>query len=178
MNVNDVIDKAISIVGLTGVTHESEDAKVKQLYECANYVYAELTTQFVNLRKVEKIAFKDSVADYADFEETVREIIKVNVGGESKKFIMYPTYVCCEGFSGDAYVEYYYAGGNLQKGSVMPLPPYFTDYLMATGVACEFYYRNGYVDEAMYYKSRYENAVSNVSKKLRGFAIPVRRFIC
>lgn len=178
MQINDVINQALEIINSADLTYDSDDPKVKQLFDCANCVYSELTSEYLSLRKVEKRVFKNSKVWYTEFEEPVREILKVNNGGSSVKFTMYPDYVCCEGFEGEAYVEYIYKGKALKKNSSMSLPPQFSEYTIAMGVASEYCYRNGLLDEALYYKSRYETSIVNLARKLGGFRLPQRRFIC
>ena len=103
--------------------------------------------------------------------------MSVKVRGVKTPFVMYPTYVESEGTEGSAEVEYLFHPGTLEADDEVILPPQFSEYVMAIGVASEYYYRLGYIEEAEFYKARFDNAVYNLSRRLKSFRIPPRRFV-
>lgn len=178
MHIKDVINVAIDILELKDVDYLSDDEDVRRLYSSANYVYSELTVNYIDLRKIEEHVVKNSVLQYNQFEEPVREILAVKVGDKNLKFKMYDDYLAVDGYEGNVIVDYVYKGGHINQNSVLSVPPFFSEYMLATGIASEFCFRKGLLDEASYYKSKYEDWLKNFERKVRHFCLPRRRLVC
>ena len=57
------------------------------------------------------------------------------------------------------------------------LPPQFTEYVLAVGAAAEYFYRSSLLDEAVFFRNRFETAVNNLTKRGRVFNLPPRRLL-
>lgn len=158
------------------VSVETPSAKLNKLIDCANMVYAELTLEYVHLKTRENLVFSEGRAYYDGFKERVREVLAVFSGGKKVPFTMYPLYVEADA-EGEAEVVYNYYLGELELTDEMILPPQYTEYVLAVGVVSEYYYRTGLVDEAIFYKNRYDTAVTNLSRKVKSVRVKERRFL-
>lgn len=177
MILRDVINRVIQIAGLESeVSVDTPGAKLNKLIDCANMIYSELTLEYVHLKTKEDILFENGRAYYGSFSKNVREVLAVRQNGVKKPFTMYPLYVEAD-IEGAGEVTYHYYLGELSLIDELTLPPQFNEYVVATGVASEYFYRTGLVDEAVFYKNRYDNAVTNLSRRLKSVNLPKRRFV-
>ncbi len=177
MKLSEILTRAAAIIGLDDVNASAPSAAVTKLTDCANTVYSELVLEHIPLKNKEDVAFTGGKAFYEDFGYRVREVLSVKARGTKIPFVMYPTYVEAAGHEGVAEVEYLFHPGTLEADDDVILPPQFSEYVMAIGVASEYYYRLGYIEEAEFYKARFDNAVYNLSRRLKSFRIPARRFV-
>lgn len=177
MKLSEILTRAAAIIGLDDVSVSVPSVTLTKLTDCANTVYSELVLEHIPLKNKEDITFTGGKAFYSDFRYRVREVLSVKVRGVKTPFVMYPTYVESEGAEGSAEVEYLFHPGTLEADDEVILPPQFSEYVMAIGVASEYYYRLGYIEEAEFYKARFDNAVYNLSRRLKSFRIPPRRFV-
>ena len=177
MQLKEVINKVIDILGLENeVNVNTPSTKLNKLISCANAIYSELIIEYVPLKTCEKITFSDGRAYYASFTKYVREVLTVKKGVSKYDFECYPLYVKSKA-EGECEVTYLYYPDELTIDSEIVLPPSFTSHVLAQGIVSEYYYRTGLVDEAVFYKTRYENSVNNVTKKRKSTCLPQRRFI-
>ena len=177
MNLSEILTRAAAIIGLDEDSLGEQSATLTKLTDCANTIYNELILEHIPLRNKETIAFAGGKAYYEDFAYRVREILAVRACGTKVPFVMYPAYVEAGELDGEAEVKYLYHLGTLGADDEVILPPQFTEYVMAIGVASEYYYRLGYIEEAELYKARFDNAVSNLTRRLKSFRLPGRRFV-
>lgn len=178
MLLKDIVERAIYILGLESeVNVNTASSRLIRLTDCANMILQELSLQFVPLRTKETVAFTGGRAYYTDFSYGIREVLEVRVNGEKVPFIPTSQYLEAKVDGTSAEVAYVYYLGDLSLNDCVNLPPKYTEYILATGVSCEYYYRSGLIDEALFYKNRYELAISNLSNRLRAARLPQRRFI-
>lgn len=177
MKLSDILTRAAAIIGLEGFSVTEESSALTKLCDCANTIYSELVLEHIPLKNKEAVEFSGGKAQYSDFTYRVREILCVRAYGAKIPFVMYPTYVEAGDFSGTGEVEYLFHLGTLAPDDDVILPPQFTEYVMAIGVASEYYYRLGYIEEAEFYKARFDNAVGNLTRRLKSFRLPPRRFV-
>ncbi|MCL2631184.1 MAG: hypothetical protein FWD49_06690 [Firmicutes bacterium] len=177
MLLKNVINRTIQILGLEDeVNISTPSRKLDKLADCANMVYNELTLQYIHLKSKEILNFSGGRAYYTDFTHRVREILSVKARGSEIKFTMYPLFVEA-GISGTAEVSYVYHLGELSLEDALIIPPQYTEYILATGVVAEYYYRTGLTDEALFYRQRYDTAITNLSKRAGSVNLPRRRFV-
>lgn len=177
MKLKEVINKVIDILGIENeVNVETSSSKLSKLISCANTVYSELVIEYVPLKTSEKITFSDGRAYYASFSNYVREVLTVKNNTGKYDFECYPLYVKSSA-DGECEVTYLYYPNELTIDSEIILPPSFTAHVLAQGIVSEYFYRTGLVDEAVFYRTRYENSVINVTKKRKSCNLPRRRFI-
>jgi hypothetical protein len=90
---------------------------------------------------------------------------------------VYPNYVCCSLKQGKAKVRYCYHPKDLKAVDTVILPPQFTASVLALGVCSEYFYRSGLIDEAAFYKNRYDTSVINLTRHQKSLDLKVRRFL-
>lgn len=178
MLLSDIINRCIQILGLEDeVSVSTSSLKLTKLTDCANTIIGELTQEYIHLKTCEKLSFSAGRAYYSEFSKRVREVLAVRDGKTKKPFVMYPLYLYCDGLEGEAEVTYLYHLGELELNDTVELPPQYSVYTLAVGAVSEYCYRIGLVDEALFYKSRYDNSILNLSKRMRLASIPSRRLV-
>ncbi|MFI3229046.1 MAG: hypothetical protein R3Y23_02635 [Bacillota bacterium] len=176
MTINDIIDRVAQIVGIDETDIAEGSAIQKKLISATNMIYLELTMQYVHLKTKEEVAFEDNRLYYDTLSFPVREVLGVRSRGHKLDFTTYPLYIECKNCD-SAEVTYIYFTDELESGDEVVLPPKFTAYTLALGVASEYYYRLGLIDEALFYKTRYDNAISNLNIGLKCGNLPQRKFL-
>jgi hypothetical protein len=180
MILRDLLSRVIMIVGLFGEVNVSQNCpKLQQLVDCANMIYSELTLEYVHLKARQMVTFNAlGRADYTLFSNRMREVLSVKINGVQVPFEMFPEHVQINvNASTRAEVDYLYHAPELGLNSQLVMPPRFSEHVLAVGVASEYFYRTGLVDEAAFYKARYDNAINNLGKRSRGAQLPARRFL-
>ena len=178
MTLSDVIERAGNIIGLEGEPTSYPTSAYNKLKDSAVTVYTELITEHVPLRTKEAVSVSNGKIFYEDLGKKVREILKISTGAGRLKFTVYPEYIETEcGYSGDAEIEYLYYYVPCLPTDEMLLPPQYTEYILAVGTAAEYFYRSSLIDEAMFFRNRFESAVNNLSRTKRVFNLPYRRLI-
>ncbi len=178
MNLRQIIERSASIVGVEeNLDFENPSMTLTRLNDCAKMIYGELTLEYIPLKRKEKVTLEGGRCAYTALSQNVREILSVKRGGVKLPHASYPTYLECEGCSGEVEVTYLFYPSEPSVDEELLLPPQFTLYFMALGTVSEYYYRVGMVDEALFYKTRYEHSLSNLTRNLKSVTIPRRRFI-
>lgn len=177
MLLRDVLQKTLDIIGDDEISLEIESKKRKRLIACANMIYHELTTEYVHLKNKEELVFEDKRLYYSAFTKKVKDILSVYKNGISVNFKLYPLYIEAD-VEGIAEVNYLYHTEELALDDQMLLPPQYTAFVLANGIASEFFYRSGLADEAIFYKNRYDTAILNLSRRRQSVKLKaVGRFI-
>ncbi len=179
MNLKNIITNTVAIVGYEGELDYSNPSKeLNSLIDCAKSVFSELTVTTLALKTREKCFAEEGVIRYANLNKPCREVLNVYVGERKLKFTSYPTYVLLdEKISGEAEVVYLFHEPDVDLDKTLEVPPKITSYSVALGVSAEYFYRLGYVDEALFYKTRYENFLHNFKVGYKSPVLPSRRFI-
>lgn len=176
MLLTEVLQKTIEIIGDTDISLNEESPKRKRLIACANMIYHELTTQYTHLKHQELLDFENGKLYFSLFSEKVLDVLSVKKNGVNIDFKIYPLYVQAE-INGKCQVDYLYYSQELDLDDQMILPPQYTAFVVANGIASEYFYRSGFTDEAIFYKNRYDTAILNLSRKRQGVMLKQRRFV-
>jgi hypothetical protein len=140
-------------------------------------IYQELTEEYAQLKDQIEIEFVDGKANFCDFPKLVKDIISIYVGGARQDFTVYPNFVLSSVKNGKAQVKYCYHPKDLQMLDTVTVPPKFNANVLAIGVASEYFYRSGLIDEANFYKNRYDTCVINLTRHQKSIDLKVRRFL-
>lgn len=173
MILRDILQKTIEILG-ENINIEETSVKKTRLIACANMIYHELTTEYVHLKNKESLNFEDNRLYYSHFLYKVKDIVGVYVNGLSIPFRIYPMYIEAD-IDGMADVRYLYHCEELSIDEEVVLPPQYTAFVLASGVAAEYFYRSGLIDESIFYKTRYDTAILNLSRVRKGITLKRRR---
>ena len=178
MTLKELVLKSMEIIGLdVNVDFENPSVPLKKVIDSAKMIYSELVLEYVPLKTREKSEIKEGRIYYSDLSRPVREIISITKGGRKISFEHYPTCVKCFESEGEVEVQYLFHVTDLDVDEELILPPQFTIYFLSTGVVSEYYYRIGMVDEALFYKTRYDHSLENLSRKLKSVRLPERRLL-
>ena len=178
MILKDLLEKVIMIVRLEAADIQNDGPKLRQLIDCANMIYSELTLEYIHLKAKENILFNgQSRADYTSFSNRVREVLSVEINGTNIPFETFPQHIIAASLRGErAWVTYLYHTPELTINSLLILPPQYTEHIIAAGIASEYFYRTGMPEEAAFYKARYDNSIINLGRRVKSVHLPGRRF--
>ncbi|MGN1043135.1 MAG: hypothetical protein ACI4SK_06610 [Christensenellales bacterium] len=181
MIFKDALKKALEIIGDEDIdldTTEAPTGKLKKLISCGNMIYGELTEEYVFLRRSEEITVTDGKINLDDLSKPLKEVVRIKYGERNLPYRLFPGYIRLGGLNGvKCTVVYTYHAEELALTDEMVLPTSFTAGAIATGIASEYFYRSGLIDEALFYKNRYDNTVLNLTKKRNPAVVCYRRFI-
>lgn len=174
MKLKDIIERTIILLGLEGEVEVTTPSNLlTKLTQCANSIYEELVMQYIDLKNNEDLIFEDGRCYYSSFKYRIKEILAVETNNEKIKFKVYPNFLYC-GKDGTFNVKYLYYLSDLDLEDELVLPTNLTLNILSYGVISEYYYRQGLLDEAVFYKNRYDIAIDNLTKKLRSSYLPKR----
>lgn len=176
MIFKDILEKAVGIICDEDIDLDTESAKRTKLISCGNMIYSELTEEYVRLFATAEVIFTDGKVYYNAFPKSVKDIISVYKNGIKQDFTIYPAYILSD-ITGVATVKYVYHGEELTLKDTVDLPPQFNAIMLSYGVASEYFYRSGLIDEAAFYKNRYDTSVVNLTRKQKSIDLKVKRFI-
>ncbi|NLL55872.1 MAG: hypothetical protein GX242_01510 [Clostridiales bacterium] len=176
MILKDIIEKAIDIVCDDDIDVDVPSPKLNKLIRCANMIYQELTEEYVQLKECSEIEFNDGKAYFHSFPKLVKDIISVSKMGIKQDFTVYPNFVCSS-VKGTAEVTYTYHPSDLKLEEEVILPPNISCSALAVGTASEYFYRSGLIDEANFYKNRYDTTIINLTRHTKPIELKVRRFL-
>ena len=176
MTLKQVLIKAIEIINNGLIDVENSSTELTRLIECGNFIYSELADEYSDLKYSEELVAADGTIPFTSFTKSVKKILKVKYGSAEVPFREYNTYVDVMS-QGTYKVDYTYKSDAIGLNDTLDLPAFFTLYSVACGVASEYFFRTGLVEEALFYKNRYDRAVNNLTAERRRSKLKVRRFI-
>lgn len=176
MIFKDILVKAAEIIGDSDFDFEEPETKTEKLISCGKMIYAELCEEYVHLKHKETLNVTDGRIYYSDFTKDVKDVMTVKKNETVLPFTLYPLFLAVA-TEGDAEVSYVYHPEEPTLEDELDLPPTFTASILAVGVASEYFYRSGLIDEAVFYKNRYDNSLLNLTRKRGYVKLKYRRFI-
>lgn len=172
MTMREVLIKALEIAGGEPSELEGESKKKDKLLKCADMIYQELTAEYAKLKHQEKIWFEKGRAYYAAFSKKVKDITSVCEDRSGRKVCFKIRPFCVEAdINGYATVNYLYHPDEAGMDDELELPPQYTPHVLALGVASEYFYRQGLIEEALFYRNRYDVALLNLSRRRQGITL-------
>ena len=177
MLFREVLEKVKSIINECDIDLDLEGEKQKRLIESGKSVYEELLTEYTNLKMTEEVELISNIFFFNDLSKKVKDILNITQNGKSYDFEMYPLYVKCSA-KGKVVIKYYYLPEEPDLDTELLLPPKFTLYMLANGIASEYFYRGGLVDAASYYRHKFDYSLSNISTRQRNLSIKADKFVC
>lgn len=176
MIFKDILVKAAEIIGDSDIDFTAPEEKTEKLISCGKMIYTELTEEYVHLKHKEMLPVNDGRIYYSEFTKAVKDVMKIKKDGVICPFTLYPLFVAVEE-EGDVEVSYVYHAEEPALEEELDLPPIFTSSVLSVGVASEYFYRSGLIDEAVFYKNRYDNSLLNLTRKRGYVKLRYRRFI-
>lgn len=179
MKLKEIIELSKSIIGLDSVSdYDNPGEATLKLIDCARMIYSELCLEYVPIKFKEEAFLSKGVLKYSELTYPVREILWIKMMDSKVPFKM-GVHQASIKYKVDSPCEVYYSVHPAEPGidDELILPPWYTAHLIATGVVSEYYYRVGMVDEALFYRTRYDHSLQNLTKSIRSYTLPRRRFI-
>ncbi|MBR1747157.1 MAG: hypothetical protein IJ735_02965, partial [Clostridia bacterium] len=167
-------DRAQEIIGAVDLEMYTETRET--LLSCARFVAAECADRYSDMRKVENVESVEKILPYASFEKPFKKLVSIKQDGKEVVGKLLDSGISVEK-DGTYTVEYAYFSERKEQNEELDLPKNFGVDTLAVGVAAEYFFRNGFSDEAILYKGRYDNAVRNDLRTLRAGRLPNRRFV-
>lgn len=176
MTLKQVLIKCVEMINNGLIDVNTSSVELTRLIDCGNFIYSEIADVYSDMRYAEDKDSSDGKIYYADLTKGVKKILKVTSGGRDIPFVEHNTYLDV-GKNGTYTVEYAYKSSAVGLNDTLDIPACFTAYCVACGVVSEYFFRVGLVEEALFYKNRYDRAVNSLTGSRRKSFLKVRRFI-
>lgn len=176
MTLRDALEKALEIVNDGSIDLETESEKQKTLIGSAKMICHELSSVYASPVTEEEIEFSLFKADYSIFSERVKDIISVKSGSRRLAFSPQNRYVAIAE-NGSFSVKYSYIPAEPTLDGELDLPPAITDGHLAWGIAAEYLFRMGFIEEANVYKNRYDLVLVNQLREKRRITLKAEKMI-
>lgn len=177
MTLNDILSKTLEFIGDETLSLNGTDKKSKTLVSAGKMVCNELASVYTSPVTEESVKFTGGKAGYKDFSKRIKNIISVKGKYGKLTFEQHNAFVYACGAEGFYDVKYSYIPEEAAIGAELDLPPQLTAEQIANGVAAEYYYRQGFTDEAAFYKNRYDLALVNQLREKRSFILKIGRML-
>ena len=176
MTLKQVLQKAVEIINNGRIDVNTASEELTRLIDCGNFIYSEIADVYCDAKYSERVISIDGIINFADLTKDVKKVLKVTKNSVDIEFKEYNDHIDVS--DGGAYkVCYAYKSSDVELNDNLDIPAFFTVYSVACGVASEYFFRTGLVEEALFYKNRYDRAVNNLTSDRRRSKLKIRRFI-
>lgn len=155
----------------------NSDKRLKLLKDCTEFVLNQIATDYLPLKKTEKVFSEDGTIPYGEFARDMIEATSVkNSCGQNVRFSHLPDGLFV-GERGEMEVTYFYRPGEktffdeAETGSCK-----VTDRVVALGVAAEYSFVCGLFDEASMWDVRYKDSLKIAVRKKGAVTLRARRW--
>ena len=176
MTLKQVLIECVEMINNGLIDVNTSSAELTRLIECGNFIYSEIADVYSDLRYSEEKVSIDGKINYSDLTKTPKKILKVTDNGADIAFIEGSSYLDV-GKGGTYTVEYAYKSSSVGLNDTLDIPACFTEYCVSCGVTSEYFFRVGLVEEALFYKNRYDKAVVSLTTSRRKSKLKARRFL-
>ena len=179
MNVNDILNKALSLLGIDDVTvsSESSDARLARLVTALGVSYMRLITEYAPLEREETITVANGAFDLATLNSTFFDAVRLtSEEGKSVSFRLRGRTLLVG--SGNYTLRYYALPSAYPAiGGTVEVAPQITLDLFARGVAAEYALASMMYEESLLHERKYKEGLMK-ALSVRGVkSIPVKRWI-
>lgn len=179
MNVNDILNKALDLLGITDVTVTagSTDARLAKLVNALGVTYLQLITEYVPLEKEESVTVSGGSLDLTTLTETLFDVARLfDDEGKAVKCRLRGRTLLAE--DGNYRLRYYYLPQSYPAvGGTVNLPPQVTLPLIARGVAAEYALESLMYEESLLHDRKYKEGLMKVLSPHTEKRISVGRWI-
>ena len=176
MTLKEVLTKAVEIINNGLIDLDTTSTERSRLIDCGRYIYAEVADEYVDLNATQELSTTDGKILFSSFAKPVKKIVRVTDNCIDVPFCLYPDHITVD-YAGTFVVDYAYKSVVPDLNDTLDLPAEFTPYALASGVASEYFFRTGLIEEALFYKNRYDRAISNLTQNRRTSYLKIRRFV-
>lgn len=151
---------------------------LKEVLECLNLVYEQITKDYLPLLHEEEIVFENNKFEYSSLKHNLNYIIKLQApNGLAIRYKCFPGYIKAN--VKKAIITYSYLPPKI-KLVLDELPDFggrLTPRIFAYGVAMEYMYRQSLSDEAAIWEHRFLTSLENAVRKRSNIVMPRRRWL-
>ena len=174
MTLREVVLKAMDFVGTVDVSTDNPDGN--KLISSARFVCTECADRYSDIRDYFTAHTVDGSILFSGFPHDVKTVLSVKKDDKNVPFSVSPTGIFVKQ-PGTYVIEYRYFSTIGGLDETMNVPKNFGLDTLAIGAAAEYFFRNGFSEESIVYKNRYDNAVKNDLRTIKAGRLPIRRFV-
>ena len=174
MTLREILTRATEIVGT--VSFDPADSDGEQLISCARFVCAECADRYADLVARETVTSTEKRIPFSSLTHSVKRILSVKRNGRPVPFRQEIDGIGVDA-DGSYETEYAYFSERKNLDETLDLPAYFSIDALTFGTVAEYYLRNGFVEDSLLYKNRYDQAVRNDLRQKKAGYLPYRRFV-
>lgn len=179
MNVNEILSKALSLLGITDLTVAAGNADPRQarLVNALGVTYHQLITEYAPLEKTEAVTVTNGEADLSALSERLYDVVRLtDDAGETVRHRLCGTTLLAE--DGSYRLRYYYLPQTMPAiGGTVAVVPQVTLTLFARGVAAEYAYESMLYEEALLHERKYKEGLMRVLTPHGERRVTVRKWI-
>jgi len=179
MNVNDILNKALSLLGISDVTVQanSTDARLAKLVNALGVTYMQLITEYSPLEKEESITVSGGSFDLGTLTEHIFDVARLN-DGEGNAVTCRKKGETLLAEDGSYTLRYYYVPSAYPAiGGTVEIPTQITLPLIARGVAAEYAMESLLYEESLLHDKKYKEGLARALAPHSGKRVSVRRWI-
>ena len=179
MNVNDIINKALALLGVTDVTVAagSADPRLAKLVNAVGVTYLQVITEYAPLEKEEAITVPSGGFNTAGLSEKLYDVVRlIDDSGEVVKCRLQGQTLVAK--AGTYRLRYYYLPSSYPAiGGTISLPPQVNETLFARGVAAEYALESMMYEEALLHDRKFKEGLMKALSQHAEKRLTVRRWI-
>jgi len=180
MNVNDILNKALKLLGIGDVTvsDESTDPRLAVLVNALGVTYMQLITEYAPLEKEESVTISHGEAAVTSLSAAVFDVVRLTdeTGSEIKCRMRGGKIIADR--DGTFRLTYYYLPAAYPAiGGSLEVRRQITADLLARGVAAEYALESMLYEEALLHDKKYKEGLQNVLSVHRSVRVDGKRWI-
>ena len=164
MNVNDILSKALSLLGIEDLTvaANSTDSRLAKLVNALGVCYMQLITEYAPLEKEEAISVSNGSFNAATLASPIFDVARLtNEAGRAVKCRLKGSTLFAE--DGNYKLRYYYLPSSYPAiGGSVEVPTQITLPLLARGVAAEYALESMLYEESLLHERKYKEGLRSV----------------
>ena len=180
MNVNDILNKALKLLGITDVTvaQGNTDPRLLTLVNALGVTYMQLVTEYAPIEKEAVVTVVNGTYALSALGETVFDVVRLkNDSGEEVRCRLRGNTLYAEE-DGRLRLTYYAIPSSYPAiGGSVTVREQITADLLARGVAAEYAMESMMYEEALLHDRKYKEGLRNVLSPHRSVRVDCKRWI-
>ena len=180
MNVNDILNKALSMLGIGDVTvsGESTDPRLAKLVNALGVAYMQLITEYAPLEKEESVVIANGECSLSSLGAKLFDAVRLTDGdGRQVKCRVRGGKLLADE-DGTYMLDYYYIPSSYPViGGTIEVREQITTELIARGVAAEYALESLLYEEAITHERKYKEGLLNVLSQHKAVRVATPRWV-
>ena len=180
MNVNDILNKALKLLGIDDVTVivGSSDARLTRLVNALGVAYMQLITEYAPLEKEEAVTVTGGECALSALSATLFDVVRLrDLSDKTVKCHIRGGKLLTENDGAYRLTYYYLPSSYPAAGGTIVLPERITADLFARGVAAEYALESLLYEEAVTHERKYKEGLLNVLSCHKRLHVEAKRWI-